>query len=264
MGSNASSGNANIKDSKTVAVPTILNETSTVNGKETFILPASPGNLSVAKEPSAEVMKQGNVGKQPSAVIPSSSQETITQSDNLKEGKPVNNNIVVIPYEGGAVTIPFKQEQPSEGLDQLNSTPIDKEEFGDKVLQDIAHQQGSIYETAKGKENGQNQEEKTAAQPTAQDSQKAAQTMKYIEQLASKDTDSNNLAPSNKTAVNLEAPQTYINVSFNIFNGWTLGMDNPTFPPRLKMVQKLDEAVSKLIHAFYCQKYLVIQDSRSC
>lgn len=246
------------KKPETAFVPIILNETSRVTGNESIpIEPAAvPGILDASS-------------KQKPIELPAK------QEARPQEATADQSAIKVIPYHGEHLTIPFKQEVAEHNLPQVNQTNIDAQSFGEKVLQDIAAQKGTKYpvkaETQKinalpqqqvapqqqqqlpqQQKMPQNQmlpqlaapqqQQLPAQQPAPQQQQLSQQPQP--QQLAPQQQQQNRTNPqltSNETAV---VPGSFLKISFNIINAWSPKMTDPTFPPRVKIVNQLNDAVS--------------------
>ncbi len=110
-------GTNNPKESKTVLVPTVLNETSTLMNKESTPVSQSALNMvlnnqssKAVNQPVVEALQssQKNANKQPATeegtVLP------VSPAKDNEAIKSTHDSIKVIPYEGNKITVPFQQE----------------------------------------------------------------------------------------------------------------------------------------------------------
>ena len=152
------------------------------------------------------------------------SQSEISHQTLLQEVKPNEiekrpASINIIPYEGEQIIMPFKQEKESNTLpvlkpDNLKITPI-----GEKVLIDIASQKGNQNFTSAKDTSGFAELHKNGT------------TLENTPELSLNET----INPNSDI---------YVQVAFDIFMAWNPQMTDPSFPPRLNVIQLLNEAVS--------------------
>ena len=201
--------------SKTVLVPTIVKETSTVTGNESIPIPpaAVPAIID-----SASNKNEKSQSEEPVKQIP-------PQKTQATEAKPTA--IKVIPYEGEHVTVPFKQEKETETLPILKPNKVDMASFGEKVLQDIAAQKGDYYAAnEKSKEVNEKEKAENAANQINNETAVTENVQPIVNQSADLNSD------------------IHVSVAFDIFMTWNPKMLDPTFPPRLNVLKLLNEAVS--------------------
>lgn len=202
---------------KIVLAPAIINETSTVLKNESIPLSSAAVTemLEPSKAPVTSSLESEGVSKPP-----------VSQGTASKEAeeKPA---VISIPYEGKTNTVPFKQEKEEGTLPILRPNNIDMQSFGEKVLEDIAAQNG----------------EKPASKENSADYSAAMQ----VKNNAKNSSNASNVTSSPQPSINQSAYENddiYVTTSFDIFMTWNPRMTDPAFPPRLNVIKLLNEAVS--------------------
>lgn len=196
---------------KTVLVPTILNETSTILQNEST--PISSTSL-------PEIVDSAAV-----KITKNAPESVVSQKTESKEVNTKPQALKVIPYNEDVVTFPFKQEKENGNLPLVTQSPTGSQSFGDKVLTDIAAQNGQ-QQTAKD-----NRTDNVVKEVQVSTSKQMQNVTGSIPQ------------PSVNQSV-LQNPDIFVTTAFDIFMTWNPRMTDPTFPPRLHVIKLLNEAVS--------------------
>ena len=209
---NTEQGITGVSDqSKKPSVPSLVSETSMIASNDSLFGPSAS-----ASNTSEKVMSE--------APKTTTSQSEISPQTSFQEVKPNEietrpSSINVIPYEGEQIVMPFKQEKESNALPILKPDNPSMMPLRERVLIDIASQKGNQnYASSKDKA--------------------------VVTKLQENDTTLENRPKLNLNETVNPNSDIFVQVEFDIFMTWNPRMSDPTFPPRLNVIQLLNEAVS--------------------
>ena len=197
--------------SSSTPIPKVINETSTTLNSDL---------LSVQSPPLSNMSEQTSKPQEPST--PQSEISQKTSSKELNSNKQTPSSINVIPYEGDRIVVPFKQEKEADILPIVHPGNLDMLAAGENALLDIA-----------GRKENEN---------IVNTMEKGTNTVPLENSTVLQNTELN----ANNT-IDLKS-DIYVKVAFDVFMTWNPRMTDPTFPPRLNIIQLLNEAVSNQLY----------------